>query len=284
MTFPEVFAENSSEESYKCKINILKDSPNTSISILIKSSTKSPQGTRVGVHYDVYQMGVSKDFTWFLLKVKLAESCHHMCLYHLWEIFVGINWTFNAYRGCLVSKGCIFKSFCNSFVLNGPLWHSLVEIGKSSVANAFKLCIYCYSEKFVDKMSALPWTFKSPFSHASTCSNTLKLAPVLKLTENLWAHELTSLFLHLLMSDFSGIWDCIRVVSELGLGPREIHGGDCNNEHVHFVPLNSKAFVLCSSCQIPVLCLRAERNTYLSQRHFQRSTQDMPQAPGSLRT
>lgn len=47
MTFPEVFAENSSEESYKCKINILKDSPNTSISILIKSSTKSPQAQGV---------------------------------------------------------------------------------------------------------------------------------------------------------------------------------------------------------------------------------------------
>lgn len=54
------------------------------------------------------------------------------------------------------------------------------------------------------------------------------------------------------MSDFSGIWDWIRVVSELGLDPREIHGGDFNYEHIYFVPLNNKAFVLCSSCQIPV--------------------------------
>lgn len=46
MTFPEVFAENSSEERSKGKINKLKDSPNTSISVPVKSSTKSPQGTR----------------------------------------------------------------------------------------------------------------------------------------------------------------------------------------------------------------------------------------------
>lgn len=121
-------------------------------------------------------------------------------------------------------------------------------------------------------MSALLWTFRSPFSHASTCSNTLKVAPGLKWTEELWAHGLTSYYLHLLMSDFSGIWDWIRVVSELGLGPREIHGDgeDCSYEHLCFVPLNNKAFVLCSSCQIPVLCLRAERSTHLSQRHFQK--------------
>lgn len=83
MTFPEIFTENSSEEGSKGKINKLKSSPNTSISIPVKSSTKSPQGTRVGVHYHVYQVGVSKAFIRFLLKVKLAESCHHMCLYHL---------------------------------------------------------------------------------------------------------------------------------------------------------------------------------------------------------
>lgn len=127
-------------------------------------------------------------------------------------------------------------------------------------------------------MSALLWTFKSPFSHASACSNTLKVAPVLKLIEELWALELTSYYLPLLRSDFSGIWLydflCyilwIRVVSELGLGHREIHGGVCSYEHLHFVPLNNKAFVLCSACQVPVLCLRAEGNAHLSQRHFQK--------------
>lgn len=70
------------------------------------------------------------------------------------------------------------------------------------------------------------------------------------------------------MSDFCGLWDWIRVVSELVLGPIKIHGGDCKYEHLHFVPLYRETAVLWSSCQISVLCLKAERNKQLSQRQF----------------
>lgn len=97
----------------------------------------------------------------------------------------------------------------------------------------------------------------------------MKVVPVLKLTEEVCVHKLTRCYLHLLVSDFCGLWDWIRVVSELVLGPVRIYGGDCKYEHLHFVPLYRKTAVLWSSCQIPVLCLKAEKNNQLSQRQFQ---------------
>lgn len=78
VTFSEIPSQSALQyKPWKAKQTNERNFPSISIPRLTKSSTESLQGTNLGVHYYVYQTGASKAFGFFL---KLAESCHSMCL------------------------------------------------------------------------------------------------------------------------------------------------------------------------------------------------------------